>query len=160
MLGTALLGLGQRPGDSSKQHANMFPCHAPTNPARAFSGGVGNYVAPRSRHAVVLDVGGTRLRAASWTRRGALLTEVPEPTPDESDAEAVTAVLLTWSSVRAEAPDVDAIGLGPAGIVEWPAGRIAWAPNNAYRDWPVREQSDKATGLPVTVDNDANVAAL
>jgi predicted NBD/HSP70 family sugar kinase len=32
--------------------------------------------------------------------------------------------------------------------------------NNAYRDWPVREQSEKATGLPMTVDNDANVAAL
>jgi hypothetical protein len=64
---------------------------APTNPAPACSGGVGNHIAPRYRHAVVLDVGGTKLRAVSWTRRGALLTEVSEPTPDESDAEAITA---------------------------------------------------------------------
>ena len=39
-------------------------------------------------------------------------------------------------------------------------GPHVWAPDNAYRDWPVREQWEKATGLPVTVDNDANVAAL
>jgi predicted NBD/HSP70 family sugar kinase len=39
-----------------------------------------------------------------------LLTEVPEPTPDE----AVTAVLLdVVERHRADAPDVDAIGLGP-----------------------------------------------
>ncbi len=31
---------------------------------------------------------------------------------------------------------------------------------NAYRDWPVRELLEKMTALPVTVDNDANVAAL
>lgn len=31
---------------------------------------------------------------------------------------------------------------------------------NAYRDWPVRELLEKTTALPVTVDNDANVAAL
>jgi glucokinase len=56
--------------------------------------------------------------------------------------------------------EVVAIGVGAAGIVEWPAGRMLWAPNNAYRDWPVREQLEKFTSLPVVVDNDANVAAL
>jgi hypothetical protein len=61
--------------------------------------------------------------------------------------------------LRAE-HDVVTIGVGAAGIVEWPAGKMLWAPNNSYRDWPVREQLEKVTNLPVTVDNDANVAAL
>ena len=39
-----------------------------------------------------------------------MLTEVPEPTPDESDAEAVTAVLLdVVERLRAETPDVAAM---------------------------------------------------
>ena len=65
-----------------------------------------------------------------------------------------------WPSGSAPRHDVVTIGVGAAGIVEWPAGRIVWAPNNDYRDWPLREQLEKATGLPVVVDNDANVAAL
>jgi glucokinase len=89
-----------------------------------------------------------------------VLAEHVEPTPEESDAEAVTAVLLAMIDRFRAGHEVVAIGVGAAGIVEWPAGRMLWAPNNAYRDWPVREQLEKATGLPVTVDNDANVAAL
>ncbi len=113
-----------------------------------------------SRPAIGLDVGGTKIAGAVVDPTGAVLMELVEPTPEESDAEAVTAVLLSLiERLRAE-HDVAAIGVGAAGIVEWPVGRLLWAPNNAYHDWPVREQLEKATNLPVVVDNDANVAAL
>ena len=111
--------------------------------------------------AIGLDIGGTKIAGAVVAPDGKLLTEVLEPTPDESDAEAVTPVLLDMiDRMRAAHPAVAAIGVGAAGMVEWPSGRIVWAPNNAYRDWPVRELLEKATGLPVSVDNDANVAGL
>ena len=110
--------------------------------------------------AIGLDIGGTKIAGAVVDSTGALLMELVEPTPDESDAEAVTAVLLDLiERLRAE-HDVAAIGVGAAGLVEWPAGKMLWAPNNEYRDWPIREQLEKATRLPVVVDNDANVAAL
>jgi glucokinase len=113
-----------------------------------------------TRAAIGLDVGGTKIAGAVVDADGTVLAELVEPTPEESDAEAVTAVLRGLiERFRAE-HDVVAIGVGAAGIVEWPAGRMLWAPNNAYRDWPVREQLEKQTGLPVAVDNDANVAAL
>ena len=113
-----------------------------------------------SRLAIGLDIGGTKIAGAVVDERGTVLAEHVEPTPEESDAEAVTAVLLAMIDRFRAGHEVVAIGVGAAGIVEWPAGRMLWAPNNAYRDWPVREQLEKATGLPVTVDNDANVAAL
>lgn len=113
-----------------------------------------------SRLAIGLDVGGTKIAGAVVDSDGTVLMELVEPTPDESDAAAVTEVLLRLIERLRAAHDVVTIGVGAAGIVEWPVGKMLWAPNNAYRDWPVREQLEKATRLPVRVDNDANVAAL
>lgn len=110
--------------------------------------------------ALGFDIGGTKIAGAVVDERGTVVDELGEPTPDDSDAEAVTAILLGMVERLRSRHDVVTIGVGAAGIVEWPAGRIVWAPNNDYRDWPLREQLEKATGLPVVVDNDANVAAL
>lgn len=113
------------------------------------------------RRAIGLDIGGTKIAGGVVDESGEVLTELVERTPEESDAAAVAPVLLDLvARLRAEHDDVAAIGVGAAGLVEWPAGRMIWAPNNAYQDWPVREQLEAATGLPVIVDNDANVAAL
>lgn len=113
------------------------------------------------QRAIGLDIGGTKIAGGVVDASGAVLREIVEPTPEDSDGPAVTAVLLdVVERLRAEHDTVAAIGVGAAGIVEWPAGRIVWAPNNAYRDWAVREQLEAATGLPAVIDNDANVAAL
>ncbi|MDN5748987.1 MAG: ROK family protein [Pseudonocardia sp.] len=113
------------------------------------------------QRAIGLDIGGTKIAGGVVDASGAVLCEIVEPTPEDSDGPAVTAVLLdVVERLRAEHDSVAAIGVGAAGIVEWPAGRIVWAPNNAYRDWAVREQLEAATGLPAVIDNDANVAAL
>jgi glucokinase len=112
------------------------------------------------RLAIGLDIGGTKIAGAVVDERGTVIGEHVERTPAESDAEAVTAVLVSIIERLRTKHEVVAIGVGAAGIVEWPAGKMLWAPNNAYRDWPVREQLEKLTTLPVIVDNDANVAAL
>ncbi|MDP1805764.1 MAG: ROK family protein, partial [Acidimicrobiales bacterium] len=114
-----------------------------------------------TQRAIGLDIGGTKIAGGVVEADGTVLSELVEPTPEDSDAEAVTAVLLDIvERLRAKHDDVTAIGVGAAGIVEWPQGRIVWAPNNAYRDWAVREQLEAATGLPAVIDNDANVAVL
>lgn len=110
--------------------------------------------------AIGLDIGGTKIAGAVVDEAGTVLAERVEPTPAESDAASVEAVLLDLVTSLRTRHDVAAIGVGAAGIVEWPAGRMLWAPNNAYRDWPIRERLEKAANLPVVVDNDANVAAL
>lgn len=113
------------------------------------------------RRAIGLDIGGTNVRGAVVADDGTLLAEVSERTPETSDGTTMTKILLGITGQLLTAhPEVTAIGVGAAGIVEWPAGLILWAPNNSYRDWRVRAELEKATGLPATVDNDANVAAL
>lgn len=114
-----------------------------------------------TQRAIGLDIGGTKIAGGVVDADGTVLTELVEPTPEDSDAEAVSAVLLDIvGRLREKHADVSAIGVGAAGIVQWPEGRMLWAPNNAYRDWPVREQLEAATGLPAVIDNDANVAVL
>jgi glucokinase len=113
-----------------------------------------------TRLAIGLDIGGTKIAGAVVDEHGTVVAEHVEPTPAESSGEAVTEVLLSMIDRFRAHHDVATIGVGAAGIVEWPVGVMLWAPNNAYRDWPVREQLEKATTLPVIVDNDANVAAL
>lgn len=117
--------------------------------------------APSGRRAIGLDIGGTNIRGAVVADDGALLAEVSERTPETSDGTTMTKILLgITQQLHAQHPEVVAVGVGAAGIVEWPAGLIRWAPNNSYRDWQVRAELEEATGLPATVDNDANVAAL
>ena len=61
--------------------------------------------------------------------------------------------------LRARNPGVEAIGLGAAGLVEWPGGIARWAPHNTYRRMELRRLLHERTGLPTIVDNDANAAA-
>ena len=44
-------------------------------------------------------------------------------------------------------------------MVDWPSGHIRWAPNSAYCDLPLQQVLAAETGLPATVENDANAAA-
>jgi len=114
-----------------------------------------------ARTAIGLDIGGTKIASAVVGADGTVLGELVEATPEHSGAAEVERVLLRLvERLRAGHAGVGAIGVGAAGIVEWPAGRVRWAPNNAYRDWAVRERLEGETGLPTVVDNDANVAAL
>jgi len=56
--------------------------------------------------------------------------------------------------------DVAAIGLGAAGLVSRPEGRLVWGPNVVGRDIPFKDLLEAQFGLPTMVDNDANLAAL
>ena len=55
---------------------------------------------------------------------------------------------------------VEALGLGIAGFIDFERGVVTDAPNHPLCDAPVRDILEESSGLPVFVDNDANVAAL
>ena len=96
-----------------------------------------------------------------WSRTtGRSLTSSRSPRRATGDAaETLEALRKVIDSLRDRHPAVEAIGAGAAGMVEWPSGHIRWAPNNAYRELPLRQLLAQETGLPAVVDNDANVAA-
>jgi len=110
--------------------------------------------------AIGLDVGGTKIAGGVVAADGTIVERMPMiPTPPDDETGTLTALRRIIDELRARHPDVEAIGVGAAGLVEWPEGFIRWAPNNAYRALPLRRLLQDATGLPVVVDNDANTAA-
>lgn len=110
--------------------------------------------------AIGVDIGGTKIAAGVVGLDGKVLQSASVRTPPGAGGEETSAIATRIiERLLEEHPAVRAIGVGAAGMVDWPSGHIRWAPNNAYRDFPLRELLGMATGLPVVVDNDANVAA-
>jgi glucokinase len=110
------------------------------------------------RLAVGVDIGGTKVLGALVDETGAVLAEhrvaSPDPWPEMRDA--TVAVIET---LREEAPGIEAVGVGAAGMIDLD-GVIHYAPNvPGFRRVPVRAELAAATGLPTIVDNDANTAA-
>ncbi|MEQ3554655.1 ROK family protein [Pseudonocardia nematodicida] len=115
------------------------------------------------RRAIGLDIGGTKVAGAIVGEDGTVHAELRRNTPDTSDSDTMNDLLRGMVADLRAGPagdGVSAIGVGAAGTVEWPVGRIRWAPNNAYRDWDLRGELERSTGLPAVVDNDGNVAGL
>lgn len=67
---------------------------------------------------------------------------------------AIEAVRGVW------ADDVEAVGVGIAGLVQWPEGVFAWGPHVEGTDIPIKSLLQEELKVPVAVDNDANVAAF
>jgi glucokinase len=114
---------------------------------------------PRARRAIGIDIGGTKIAAGVVTAEGVIVDRALVPTPMGEEHATISAMREVIEELRERHPTVDAIGVGAAGLVEWPSGRIRWAPHNAYRQLSLRRLLYEATGLPTVVDNDANVAA-
>src|SRR5919107_440770 len=110
--------------------------------------------------AIGLDIGGTKIAGGVVDRQGRVHAELEEPTPAHSGAVVIATILLDLVERLRVGRDVAAVGVGAAGLVRWPEGRMLWAPNNAYRNWAIRDELERETGLPAVVDNDANVAGF
>jgi glucokinase len=107
--------------------------------------------------AVGLDVGGTKINALRVAADGDVLDSATVATPaDDPDATIATMIEV---SERVRTPDVVAIGVGAAGLVDAEQGVLRFAPNLAWREVPIAARMRDALGLPCQVDNDANVAA-
>jgi glucokinase len=114
---------------------------------------------PGARRAIGIDIGGTKIAAGVVTAEGRIVERALVPTPMGDEPATISAMRGVIGELRERHPSVEAIGVGAAGLVDWPSGRIRWAPHNAYRQLPLRRLLYEATGLPTVVDNDANAAA-
>jgi glucokinase len=110
--------------------------------------------------AVGFDIGGTKI-AYGVIASGGEPVEGPLsfPTPEDPH-ETLHRLRSAVRELRTRNDSLAAIGVGAAGLIDWPEGHIRWAPNNSYRDLPLRKLLEDACELPTVVDNDTNVAAL
>jgi glucokinase len=106
-----------------------------------------------------VDIGGTKVFAALVDEDGRIVRR----TSSTTDPEAGTASIL--SAVRGLLQETDpgeapaAIGVAAAAWVEYPSGRVVFAPNLTYDHPDLRAALEPAFGLPLAVENDANAAA-
>ena len=114
---------------------------------------------PAGPRAVGVDIGGTKIAAGVVTHTGHILDRTRVPTPPDDESATLAALFEVVDGLRDRDPAVEAIGLGAAGLVEWPGGHARWAPHNSYRRMELRRLLHERTGLPTSVDNDANAAA-
>jgi glucokinase len=106
-----------------------------------------------------IDIGGTKIAAGVVDDTGEVIarrtiaTEAADPRAIVAGATKVTQELL------AAAPGVRAVGVGAAGLIDMARGVVLSAPNIAWEDVALGPMIADRVGLPVVVDNDANVAA-
>jgi glucokinase len=126
-------------------------------------------------HTIIgVDIGGTKVAAALLRGRlpepGArTLAEVKTPAvlerftapTDGSSAEAcLRGIRECLARLVASSGHVDAIGVGVASCVDYDAGRVVHSVNLPLGDVPLRDELERAFGVPVALDNDATAATV
>jgi len=107
---------------------------------------------------IAVDCGGTSLKFARFERPGGpfvFMDSVPMP----GDASVLPAAILGVVTPMVDG-GVTSIGIGVAGLVDHETGVLDWMPHLTGRGAPIAGPVGGGTGLPVRVDNDANLAGL
>ncbi len=104
--------------------------------------------------ALLVDAAGRPLAQASLAcqPRRRTMEQVLQET-----AEVLDALLREAELARA---DIACIGLGMPGMIDHAAGQMVWSPMLTETDRPLRRLAEDAFGVPVAVDNDANLVTL
>lgn len=112
------------------------------------------------------DIGGTHMRTALIDERGRIIQQRKTKTDIKLGAESAGARLtaecqaLMEQANRVQDP-VQAIGLGIAGKIDSRRGTVLFSPNlPAMKDYPLAAVLQKALGLPIVLENDANAFGI
>ncbi|HEX4804343.1 MAG TPA: ROK family protein [Conexibacter sp.] len=108
-----------------------------------------------------VDLGGTKLLAGVVDADLNVHHRVHRPVHGLSQRELLDAAVEAVEEARAAAAgDVAAVGFGIPCLIDQRRGMATMAVNLPLRDVPFRDLMAERLGLPIEVDNDANVAAL
>lgn len=117
--------------------------------------------------AVVLgiDIGGSKIALGQVDREGRLLSAPLRATSDtRGEAEFLEGLLgaieESLEAIRISGEECIGIGVGCAGTIDTARGTIVVSPNLPLIEVPLARFVHERAGLPVILDNDANVATL
>lgn len=105
-----------------------------------------------------VDLGGTKMLVGVLSGTEPLY-EQREHSTGQTEDELVELLVREVEEAREARPDVVAVGLGIPATIDHERGVALAAVNLPLSDVPIKEVVSERTGLPVFVDNDANVAA-
>ena len=107
-----------------------------------------------------IDAGGTNLRGGVVDDGLVVHHRLHRQWRGADRQETLDIFVEAVEEVRAVAPDAEAVGFGIPALVDWEAGVARWSTHLPLEDIPFRDLMSERLGLPVHVDNDANVAML
>ncbi len=111
-----------------------------------------------------IDIGGTSLRAALAVSPAFILAKARRPAPADQPPDAmVNAISQMYRELLEEVGSnaATAVGVSSPGPVDTVAGALVDPPNlPQFTTVPLRDIIQQALGLPVTLENDANAAAI
>jgi glucokinase len=110
------------------------------------------------RETIGVDLGGTKMLVGVLSGTEALY-EQREASTGQTEDELVELLVREVKDARDARPDAVAVGLGIPATIDHDKGIAVAAVNLPLSEVPIREIVSEAVGLPVFVDNDANVAA-
>jgi glucokinase len=109
--------------------------------------------------AIGVDVGGTKIEGLLVdVEAGRILDRRLVETQADDEEAIADSIVAVARELLASREGVRALGVGSAGLVDH-HGVMRYAPNLAWREFPLRERVGAAVGLPTLVENDANAAA-
>jgi glucokinase-like ROK family protein len=111
-----------------------------------------------------IDLGGTKMYGALSDLGGTVLDEVivgqHGTSGEESYDRLVTLIDRLLASPKALGRRVRGIGVGVPGITLHQEGIVRWAYTLQWKDFPLKARLSERYELPITIDNDVNLAAL
>jgi len=110
--------------------------------------------------AIGVDLGTQRTVVASSDLAGRVLDRESFTTNSDSDKTLNRIIACCRKLMRKKDARIEGIGISLPGLVDHESGIVHFIPHFKWRSWPVAEKVRRATGVPVTVDNDANAASL
>ena len=108
-----------------------------------------------------IEIGGSKLQISTGTAEGIIIDRQRMVVDHNGGGERIRDQIK--SVIERIHPQFkwNAVGVGYGGPVDWKSGRICCSHHvGGWDDFPLSEWLHGLTGLPVTVDNDSNVAAL
>jgi glucokinase len=113
-----------------------------------------------SRETIGVDLGGTKMLVGVVDSERQIHYEGTESSVGLSEDKVVEDLAQELLEAKEARPDVLAAGLGIPATIDHDKGLAIHAVNLTITDVPIRDLMQERIGLPVFVDNDANVAAL
>lgn len=112
-----------------------------------------------------IDLGGTNIAAGLVSEDGKILCQASTPTLNKREAiEIVKDMAMLIEKIAKDygiaVSDIKGVGVGSPGSVDYDNGVVVYANNLKMDMFPLADELKKLTGLPVSIDNDANCAAL
>jgi glucokinase len=114
---------------------------------------------------VGVDLGGTTIKIAFITLDGHIVEKWEIPTNINEDGKSIVKdIAQSIKNQLAQLSETEekllAIGMGAPGFIDMKTGFIYHAVNIGWKNYPLKEELERETGLSAIIDNDANIAAI